>query len=121
MATIPSTISGTIRGTSGTLEGCIIQNATLRSSPSVEQIADQTGAIALEVVYDTRWDLTLSLISATENRPGILPEGGDTFEYDGKTWFVDSLEEGQTYNAATQWTITAHRYVNTPPAGGDAS
>ena len=114
MATTPAGISGTVRGVSPTLSGCIIQSYTKTENAIVEQVADQNGAIAAEVQYDTRIEISVSLIASTTTAPAAIPSEGQTWSFDGETWFVDSVSEGQTYNAATQWTISAHRYTNTP-------
>ena len=114
MATNPASITGTVRGVSATLAGCIIQNYSTTDAPIVEQVADQKGAIGAEVKYDTRTDLSLTVIASSSTPPTSIPSAGTEWSFDGKKWFVDSVQRGQTYNAATQWTIAAHRYDNTP-------
>lgn len=116
MATTPAKITGTVRGVDATLNGCIIQSYSTTSAPIVEQVADQKGAIAAEVKYDSRTDLSLTVIASSSTPPSSIPNAGDEWQFDGSKWFVDSVQKGQTYNAATQWTIAAHKYDNTPSA-----
>ena len=113
MATTPASIKGTVRGVDATLAGCIIQSYSTTSAPIVEQVADQKGAIAAEVKYDTRTDLSLTVI-ASSSTPPTMPSAGEEWSFDNSKWFVDSVQKGQTYNSATQWTIAAHKYENTP-------
>ena len=114
MATNPASISGTVRGVDATLAGCIIQSYSTTSAPIVEQVADQKGAIAAEVKYDSRTDISLTVIASSSAPPTSIPKEGEEWDFDGSKWFVDSVQKGQTYNAATQWTIAAHKYDNTP-------
>ena len=115
MATNPASISGTVRGVDATLAGCIIQSYSTTSAPIGEQVADQKGAIAAEIKYDSRTDLSLTVI-ASSSLPPTMPSAGDEWSFEGSKWSVDSVQKGQTYNAATQWTIAAHKYDNTPSA-----
>ena len=48
MATTPTTIAKSARGIVRTLDGFILQNETITTSPIVEQTPDQMGAIADE-------------------------------------------------------------------------
>ncbi|MGN0844972.1 MAG: hypothetical protein ACI4QT_07095 [Kiritimatiellia bacterium] len=114
MATNPATINGTVRGVDAALTGCIIQSYSTTEAPIVEQVADQNGAIGAEVKYDTRTDISLTVIASSSTAPSTIPSAGDEWTFDGSKWFVDSVQKGQTYNAATQWTIAAHKYDNTP-------
>lgn len=114
MATKPTTINGTVRGVDATLNGCIIQSYSTTSAPIVEQVPDQNGAIAAEVKYDKRTDLSLTVIASSSTPPSTIPNAGEEWSFDGSKWFVDSVQKGQTYNSATQWTIAAHKYENTP-------
>ena len=111
MAFVPSTISATSRGIAATLSGYIVQNETITETPVTEQIADQDGAIALEIDYDKRIDLRLTVIDADGNGSiGSIGENG-LLTYASHTWKIDSVEEAGTYNAARRWNVTAHRYA----------
>ena len=79
-----------------------------------EQVADQYGAIACEMVYDHRYDLTLTMHAAGSTAPVC---DGDTVTFDSKSWHVDSVAEAGSYQNVTRWTITAHRFDNSPAAG----
>lgn len=115
MATTPSSISGSARGIARTLDGFVIQSESIKESPISEQVPDQNGAIADEIVYDHRYDLTLSVISASSTRTAPA-HSNDTLAYDSKNWRVDSCEEAGTYNGVVKWNISAHRYDNFPAA-----
>jgi hypothetical protein len=127
MAFVPSTITATSRGIAATLAGYIIQNENTNETPVTEQIADQDGAIALEIDYDKRIDLRLTVIDADGNGSiGSIGSGG-ILSYDGHTWKLDSVEEAGTYNGARRWNITAHRFKKPSSAvkvgfsGGEAA
>ena len=113
MATAPTSISKSARGIVRTLEGYIIQNETIASAPILEQTPDQNGAIADEQVYDHRYDLSLTAVSASSARTAPATNN-DLISYDGKVWQVDSIEEAGTYNALLRFNIRAHRYDNFP-------
>ena len=113
MATTPASISGTARGITTTLTGYNIQNESIKTAPVVEQIADQNGAIAEEIIYDTRYDLTFTALSTSSTRTAPATVGS-TLSYGGAVWFVDSVESAGTYNGALRFNVAAHRYTNTP-------
>ena len=113
MATTPSSISASARGIANTLSGFVVQSENMTTSPVVEQVPDQNGAIAYEAVYDHREDLSLSVISAsaTATAPTVTNE---IIQYASKKWFVDSCEEAGTYNQVRKWNIRAHKFDNWP-------
>lgn len=112
MATSPA-ISGAVRGISNTLTGYVVQSENITTSPVVEQVPDQNGAIGYEAVYDHRVDLSLSVISngATTAAPTVTNE---IIAYASHNWFVDSCEEAGSYGQVRKWNIRAHRYDNWP-------
>lgn len=115
MATTPTAIAKSARGIVRTLDGYILQNETITTSPIAEQTPDQMGAIADEQVYDHRADLSLTAVSASATRTAPATEN-DQIVYDGKTWQVDTVEEAGTYNSLLRFNIRAHRYDNFPAA-----
>ena len=101
------------RGITRTLDGYIIQNETITTSPISEETDNQVGARIDEEVFDHRFDLSLTLVSASPTRtPPATTD--DIIEYDGKKWKVDSIEEAGTYNAKVRFSVRAHRYDNYP-------
>jgi len=110
MATTPS-FTTSIRGVDKTYSGGSIEDYTITTSPIAEQVPDQYGAIACEMVYDHRYDLNLTMHAAGSTAPTFT---GDTVTFDGKTWQVDSVAEAGSYQNVTRWTVTAHRYDNFP-------
>ena len=115
MSTTPASITGSARGITRTLTGYVVQNEEIAKNPIAEQVPDQTGAIADEQVYDHRYDLSLTLISASSTRTPPA-DTNDKIVYDGKTWQVDSISEAGTYNSVMRFNIRAHRYDNYPSA-----
>ena len=113
MATTPTPFTTSIRGVAKTYTNGSIENYTITVSPQAEQVPDQYGAIACEMVYDHRTDLSLTMHAAGSTAPTC---SGDTVTFDGATYHVDSVAEAGSYNGVTRWTITAHRFANTPAA-----
>jgi hypothetical protein len=120
MATTPTPFTTSIRGVSATFTNGSIEDITVTRNTIAEQIADQYGAIACEMVYDHRYDLTFTMHAAGSTAP---VQSGDTLSSfdakDGegaKDWHVDSVAQAGSYQNVTRWTITAHRFDNTPPA-----
>ena len=118
MATTPAGIGKAARGITRTLNGFILQNESITTSPIVEQTPDQMGAIAEEEVYDHRFDLSFTAISAGAGREPPATSD-DKITYDGKTWQVDSVEEAGSYHSLLRFNIRAHRYDNYPSGGGN--
>ena len=110
MATTP-TFTTSIRGVAKTYSNGSIEDYTITRSPIAEAVPDQYGAIATEMVYDHKEDLSVTMHAAGSTAPTFT---GDTVTFDSKTWHVDSIAEAGTYNSVTRWTITAHRYDNFP-------
>ena len=110
MATTP-TFTTSIRGIAKTYTNGSIENYTITRNPIAEQVPDQYGAIACEMVYDERTDLSLTMHAAGSTPPTV---SGDTVTFDGATYHVDSVAEAGTYNGVTRWTITAHKWDNSP-------
>lgn len=110
MATTP-TFTTSIRGIAKTYTNGSIEDYTITRNVITEQVPDQYGAIAAEMVYDHRYDLTLVMHAAGSTAPTAA---GDTVTFDSATYHVDSVAEAGTYNGVTRWTITAHRFDNTP-------
>lgn len=110
MATTPS-FTTSIRGVDKTYSNGSIEDYTITRNVIAEQVPDQYGAIACEMVYDHRFDLTFTMHAAGSSAPTCE---GDTVTFDSKTWHVDSVAEAGSYQNVTRWTITAHRFDNTP-------
>ena len=110
MATTP-TFTTSLRGIAKTYANGSIESYTITRNVIAEQVADQYGAIACEMVYDERYDLNLTMHAAGSTAPTCT---GDTVQFDGATYNVDSVAEAGTFNGVTRWTITAHRFTNTP-------
>ena len=119
MATTPS-FTTSIRGIDASFSNGSIEDITVTKNVIAEQVPDQYGAIAAEMVYDHRWDLNLTMHAAGSTAP-TMP--GDTFSFDAKdgegskTWQTDSCAKAGSYQNVTRWTITAHRFDNSPAAG----
>ena len=113
MATTPTPFTTSIRGVAKTYSNGSIEDYTITRNVIAEQVADQYGAIACEMVYDHRYDLTLTMHAAGSTAPAC---DGDTVTFDSHNWHVDSVAEAGSYQNVTRWTITAHRFDNTPPA-----
>ena len=111
MATTPTPFTTSIRGVSATFTNGSIEDCTVTKNVIAEQVADQYGAIACEMVYDHRYDLNLTMHAAGDTAPTCT---GDTVQFDSATYHVDSVAEAGTFNGVTRWTITAHRFTNTP-------
>ena len=118
MATTPTPFTTSIRGVAATFTNGSIEDITVTRNVIAEQVADQYGAIACEMVYDHRYDLTLTMHAAGSTAP---VQSGDTLSVfdakDGegvKDWHVDSVAQAGSYQNVTRWTITAHRFDNTP-------
>ena len=126
MATVPSSISGSPRGITNSVTGFVIESETITETPVQEDFDDQTGARADEQVYDTRYDLRLTVYgaSASANITSVVvafsstdASKGKKIVYGSKTWKVDSCEEAGSYNGRRRWNINAHRYNNYPAQG----
>lgn len=109
--TLNPSFTTSIRGIAKTYTNASIENYTIAENPIAEQVPDQNGAIACEMVYDHRFDLSLTMHAAGSTAPTAT---GDTVTFDSKNWHVDSIAEAGTYNGVMRWTITAHRFDNTP-------
>ena len=110
MATTP-TVTTSIRGVAKTYTNGSIEDYTITRSPISEAVPDQYGAIATEMVYDHKEDLSVTMHAAGSTAPTFT---GDTVTFDSKTWQVDSVAEAGSYQNVTRWTVTAHRYDNFP-------
>lgn len=107
MATTPTAVAGTY-GIAMTLNGYTIESYSISENPQREQVPDQKNAIVNEVVYDTRWDLRLTI------RGAAAPYASSTLSFAGKNWAVDIIEEAGSYNGLLRYNVTAHRYNNFP-------
>ena len=114
MATVPSSISGSARGIANSLSGFVVESENITDTDINEPVDDQNGARADELTYDTRWDLRLTVYSASNATTRPAASGAANFVYGSKTWKVDSCEEAGTYNGRRRWIITAHRFTNYP-------
>lgn len=123
MATTPQSISGSPRGISNTLSGFVIESENITETPVQEDFDDQNGARADEQVYDTRYDLRLTVYGASASAAItsiVVPfsssdaKKGKKIVYANYTWKVDNCEEAGTYNGRRRWNISAHRYNNFP-------
>ena len=111
MATTPTPFTTSIRGVSASFANGSIEDINVTKNVIAEQVPDQYGAIACEMVYDHRYDLTFTMHAAGSTAPTFT---GDTVTFDSKTWQVDSVAEAGSYQNVTRWTVTAHRYDNFP-------
>lgn len=120
MANTPSGITGSPRGITNTLDGFVVESEEFNDTPVQEDFDDQNGARADEQVYDTRFDLTLTVYGKTAQAnianklTDISGSGGKTITYASKKWKVDGVREAGSYNGRRRWTITAHRFDNFP-------
>ena len=110
MATTPS-FTTAIRGVAKTYSNGSIEDYTITRPPISEAVPDQYGAIATEMVYDHKEDLSVTMHAAGSTAPTFT---GDTVTFDSKTWQVDSVAEAGSFQNVTRWTVTAHRYDNFP-------
>lgn len=126
MATTPTEIKGSPRGITNTLTGFVVESESIVDVPVQEEVDDQSGARADEIVYDNRKDLKLTVYGATSSASIAsvledMPEGytGQRIKYpsgNGGTYYkVDSVEEAGTYNGRKRWNITGHKFDNFPP------
>lgn len=122
MATTPTPFTTSIRGISASFANGSIEDINVTKNVIAEQVPDQYGAIACEMVYDHRYDLTFTMHAAGSTAPTMPGDTLPSFDAkDGegvKNWHVDNCAFAGTYQGVTRWTITAHRYDNTPASGG---
>ena len=120
MATVPATFTTSIRGIAASFTNGSIEDVSVTKNVIAEQVPDQYGAIAVEMVYDHRYDLSLTMHAAGSTAPTMPGDTLSSFDAgDGegsKNWHVDTCVYAGTYHGVTRWTITAHRYDNTPAA-----
>lgn len=120
MATVPATFTTSIRGIDAEFTNGSIESINVTCNPIAEQVPDQYGAIACEMVYDHRFDLSVTMHAAGSTAPTMPGDTLSSFDAkDGngaKNWHVDNCQKAGTYNGVTRWTITAHRFDNTPAA-----
>ena len=132
MATTPTEIKGSPRGITNTLTGFVVETERIVGAPVQEDVPDQNGAQADEIVYDNRKNLTLTVYGATSSASTAsviedMPTGytGQRIKYPsgngGVYYKVDSVEEAGTYNGRRCWTITGHKFDNFPPQTAAAS
>ena len=125
MATTPTEIKGSPRGITNTLTGFVVESESIVDAPVQEEVDDQSGARADEIVYDNRKDLKLTVYGATSSASiasvlEAMPTGytGQRIKYpsSGNTYYkVDSVEEAGIYNGRKRWNITGHKFDNFPP------
>ena len=117
MATTPS-FTTSIRGVAKTYTNGSIEDYTITRSPISEAVPDQYGAIATEMVYDHKEDLSVTMHatgSTAPTMPGDTLSSFDAKDGEGaKNWHVDNCAFAGTYQGVTRWTVTAHRYDNFP-------
>ena len=117
--TLNPSFSTSIRGVKQTFTNGSIEDCTVTTSPVFETVQDQNGAVACEMVYDHKIELTMTMHAAGSTAP-TMP--GDTFQFDETggsattLWQTDSCVEAGTFQNVTRWTINAHRYDNSPSA-----
>ena len=132
MATTPTEIKGSPRGITNTLTGFVVETERIVDAPVQEDVPDQNGAQADEIVYDNRKNLNLTVYGATSSASIAsviedMPTGytGQRIKYPsgngGVYYKVDSVEEAGTYNGRRRWTITGHKFENFPPQTAAAS
>ena len=118
MATTPTPFTTSIRGVSASFANGSIEDINVTKNVIAEQVPDQYGAIACEMVYDHRYDLTFTMHAAgstAPTMPGVTLSNFDAKDGEGaKSWHVDNCAQAGTYQGVTRWTITAHRYDNSP-------
>ena len=110
MATTPS-FTTSIRGVAKTYANGSIEDYTITRSPISEAVPDQYGAIATEMVYDHKEDLSVTMHAAGSTAPTFT---GDVITFDSVKYHVDSVAEAGSYQNVKRWTVTAHRFDNTP-------
>jgi len=114
MATTPTGIVAGARGIAITLDNYVILSYDIDEKPIYQQYPDQVGAIADETKYDTRYDLTMQCYSKTFATTAPTIGTGQVFVFNAKNWKLDSLKEAGVYNDTLKFTITAHRFENSP-------
>jgi hypothetical protein len=123
MATTPASFTTSIRGVSASFTNGSIEDVSVTKNVIAEQVADQYGAIPVEMVYDHRYDLVVTMHAAGSTAPTMPGDTLSSFDAkDGegaKNWHVDSCVYAGTFQGVTRWTINAHRFDNTPAAGGN--
>ena len=121
--TLPTDAGTIIRGEEwgidNVLANCIIQTENITESRMTDDTLDQKGALVSQLDYDSRWDLTLTLIGDSEKLPVTgdstgIAVGDTTFTYGGFKWKVVSVAYTGTYNAKKQYTLTAFRTKHFP-------
>jgi hypothetical protein len=113
--TLNPSFTTSIRGVAKTFSGGSIEDYTITDSSIFETVQDQNGAVACEMVYDHKKELTMTMHAAGSTAP-TMP--GDTFTFDSLTWQTDSCAEAGSFQNVRRWTINAHRYDNSPASGG---
>jgi hypothetical protein len=107
-------------GIDASLDGFIIQSATVTSSRSEDITQDQKGAQIGALDYDQRWDLTLDVIGniasiASAEDASIGIDIGDTsFSWNGHKWKVTGVTYTGSFQDKKRYSITAYRTVNFP-------
>ncbi len=107
MSTTPTSVHGEY-GITNTLANYTIESESITQAPQREVVPDQLNAVANEILYDTRYNLRLTMRGAT------APSAETNLSYDSKTWIVDEVEKAGSYNGLKRYNITAHRYTNYP-------
>lgn len=119
--TLPSNAGTLIRtsqwGIDATLSGFIIQDVQINEEAIQDDTLDQKGATVSELVYDKRWNGTMTVIGGDGSEDGSvanLQVGDTTFTWAGKKWKIDNVTYRGNYQSKKMYDISFHRYVNFP-------
>lgn len=98
-------------GIGTTVAGVIIQSEEMSQSDIAHIVHDQYGRVANEISYDQASSNTFSFLG--DKLPATI-KVGDTFEYCGVTWKIDSVTEAGTFDGLRRWSVAGHAYYNYP-------
>ena len=104
MATTPATPAGEY-GIDLTLDGYTIESFSEKDAPVRETVPDQHNAVAKELRYDTRHELSLTV------RGSSKPDD-TTITFNSHTYIVDTVEDAGTYNGLRRYNVTGHYFTN---------
>lgn len=117
-ATVPATAGTLIRsdewGIDNLLANYIVQSENITESRITDVTQDQKGAVVSELDYDSRYDLSLTVIGDGSGIGTTISPGDTTFSYGGNIWKLISCSYTGSYNGKKTYSISGYRYRNFP-------
>lgn len=87
--------------------GVVWETVNTTSSPISVDVPNETGAVVEIIQYDIRFEFT-----GTCHGSAAPAFTNNSFEFNGQTYIVDSIEEAGTYNQVARWTVRGHAFAN---------